>query len=92
MKVKEVHFIDTVPGQPVYIMENGEMRLPFPSQQIGGLMWLTEAEFKKAAVDQTPENLKTVLQHFENARKIICKVIVPVDKKEEKPKKLKLVN
>jgi hypothetical protein len=71
MQVKKIHFIETVPGKPVYEMKNGDIRLPFPDGTINDVLWLTEAEVLISLTQKTPENEQGIKNLFKLTRERI---------------------
>lgn len=69
MQVKKIHFIDTVPGLPVYEMEDGEIRIPFPNGT--KTVWITEKEALFTIVKKTPANEKAITEMFKFTREQI---------------------
>lgn len=76
-KVKNIHFLDNVPGQPIYEMENGDIRLPFPSKD--GVMHMNEQEALTHMVKNTPENKESVIFMFAQAKKMIKKKFLSIN-------------
>ena len=66
MQVKKIHFIETVPGLPVYEMEDGEVRMPFPNGT--KTVWITETEALFTLVKKSPENEKGLKEMFKYTR------------------------
>lgn len=66
MQVKKTHFIETVPGKPVYEMNNGDIRMPFPNG--ADTLWLTEEEVLKSLVKKTPESQQGIKDMFKYTR------------------------
>lgn len=73
MQVKEIHFVDVVPGQPIYVMINGEIRMPFPDGATKQLLWLNEADVLKSLVVRDPSNKTFISTQFDLVRKAIRK-------------------
>lgn len=62
MQVKRIHFIETIPGQPVYEMEDNDIRIPFPTGN--AILWLNYDEAAKAIVDKSDANMKILRDQF----------------------------
>lgn len=51
MKVKSIYFIKCIPGEPVYKMTNGSLRIPMSVKGKTGLYWISEEEVTKGVSD-----------------------------------------
>jgi|GEM_PF-4529469 len=80
MKVKTVHFIDLIPGQPIYEMESGEIRVPMPDTKAGQILWLNEKQALNVLVDKSVINQEFIRQHFLNIKKCIGKLVLTNNK------------
>lgn len=86
-KVKAIWFLPGIPGQPIYEMENGEVRIPYPHNKAGMMIWCNEEEALKAVVST---NIKQDSEH----KKFIRKQFVDIRSEigGMKKKELKAVN
>ncbi len=50
MKVKSIHFLPQSPGQPVYEMTDGTLRIPF-FDKTGKVFWASESEMTRGVSD-----------------------------------------
>lgn len=73
MQVKKIHFIESVPGQPIYEMENGTIRLPFPDGRTSSMLWLSEEDVLKSLTQPTAENKNIIIAQFNEAKRLINK-------------------
>jgi hypothetical protein len=70
MKVKAIHFVPSVPGLPVYEMENGDIRMPFIDiDKKNANAWWTQAEVMATVKDRSIE------LRFRNAFQLVKKQI-----------------
>ncbi len=70
-KVKAIYFHKLIPGQPIYLMENGDIMIPYPDGRTNAMLWLTEKEATDSLTKNTPENLNTVCAQFAEIRRMI---------------------
>lgn len=66
MQVKSIHFIETIPGQPIYEMSNGDIRIPFPTGH--AIVWLSFDEAVKSILDKSEANMKILMDQFNGIR------------------------
>ena len=94
MRVKNTYFVELCPGLPVYEMENGDFRLPFPNFETKQMIYCTENEMLKGITDPTPERIENVKVIFQNIRLAVCKSVAPEMLIHPEPKKpiLKSIN
>jgi len=71
MQVKKIHFLDSIPGQPVYEMEDKTIRIPFPDGKTGAILWLSEQECLNCLTTKTPENKNIIVSQFTEIRKAL---------------------
>lgn len=68
MTVRKVHFVETVPGFPIYEMENGDLRLPFPNPANKQMMWWRESDCMAALVKPKQEDIEAIKMIFKSVR------------------------
>lgn len=73
MQVEKIFFVDSIPGQPIYFMRNGEIRIPFPDGKTGAMLWITEDDAIKSLTTKSKENKKIVHDQFDGIRKQMVK-------------------
>lgn len=71
MKVKAIFFVECVPGQPVYQMDNGDIRIPFPDGRTKAMLWITEEEAIKSLTVKNASSTKFIEDQFSAARKVV---------------------
>ena len=74
MKVKEIHFVDSIPGQPVYVMSDNSIRIPFPDGKTKAMLWINEEEAIKSLTNPKEDNVEFVRRQFDEVRGLISKV------------------
>lgn len=75
MKVKNTHFLQSAPFQPIYEMENGDIRLPFKNSEDGSFGWFTSEEALRMFV-KTREQKEHILALFNDVKTRIGKKLV----------------
>ncbi len=71
MRIKAIYFSDIVPGQPIYVMEDGAIRIPFPDARTRAILWITEDEAIKSLSVKNASSVKHIEDQFSAARKLV---------------------